>query len=839
MTTSLYAQFAKTFLFYMIFLLFVPVAFNAQQIDNKFSGSITGKLCDSINGLPIEYASISLVEEVTRKTVNGITSDDKGAFKLNNIPDGKYTVSVYFIGYKNLNISNININKSNQHINLGLLKLINNQTALNEVVVNTEQTLIENKIDKMVYNAEKDLTAQGGSASDILKKIPQISVDVNGNVDLQGNSNIRFLINGKPSSMFGNNVADVLRSIPANQIQSIEVITSPGAKYDAEGGGIINIILKKSNAKGYNGNMAITAGTRLENGALNLSARNNKIGVNAFMSGSAQLLTTTYNSLNRRSTDASTQESTLLHQNGQSDFTRDAYQGGLNADWAINPKNTITAAFNYNYLHNRTNGLMMRQISLFDAGGGLNTYDNLNVLSRNESTVTSIDYSLNYKKTFKTEGQEFEVLFTASQSDYKIAYSQSQNSILTKSILSASEGNNPGKDNQMNLALNYVQPIKKLMTFETGLKMVTNTITSQSNVFLYNNVYNDYLLNLPQSNSFIYDRKIYAAYLSVSSKLFNFLDVKAGCRIENTQTNAKYSQVDNVVISPYNTVVPSLAISRTFKEHQTIKLNYSRRISRPSYRDVNPFVNAADPKNITAGNVNLKPEYSDNIECTYSNIFKKGSSLNLIGFFRGNYQDIQPYSRYYDKLLIGDSIYQHVAVSSRENIGTEYNTGLTIASNIVVSKVFSMRSNISTFYRVIKSIYSDGSINGWMYRINVTASFQFSKTLAAELFGNFNSPRINAQGVLPTFTTYNLAIRKILFNSKGSIALTATNPFDKYVNQKTTLNGSNFSTVNLLLLPYRSFGINFTYKFGRMEFKKQKELEDANLTNPSAPGNGN
>ncbi|MEI6021295.1 MAG: TonB-dependent receptor [Bacteroidota bacterium] len=827
------------FFFFFIFLLAVPNVYNAQEKDNRFSGSISGKLCDSINGLPIEYASIGLIAEDTRKTVNGITSDDKGFFKLNNIPEGKYSVSVYFIGYKNLNISNININKFNQNINLGQIKLINNQTTLNEVEVSTEKSLIENKIDKMVYNAEKDLTAQGGSASDILRKIPQISVDVNGNVDLQGNSNIRFLINGKPSSMFGNNVADVLRSIPANQIQSIEVITSPGAKYDAEGGGIINIILKKSNAKGYNGNMALTAGSRLENGALNLSARNNNIGVNAFVSGNAQLLTTTFNSLNRNSTDQLTQAQTLLHQNGKSDFNRNAYQGGMNMDWAINTKNTITAGFNYNYLHNRSNGYMQRQISIFDAAGTLNSYDNLNVLSRNESTVTSIDYNINYKKTFKTEGQEFEVLFSSSQGNNKIAYAQSQNVVTSHSIQSGAEGSNPGKDNQMNLSLNYVQPVKKLLTIETGLKMVTNTITSQSSVYLYNNIYNDYLLNLPQSNSFTYNRKIYAAYLSLSSKLFNFLDFKAGCRIENTQTNANYSQVGSVVISPYNTVVPSLALSHMFKDHQMIKLNYSRRISRPGYRDVNPFINANDPKNITAGNVNLKPEYSDNIECTYSNIFKKGGSLNLIGFFRGNYQDIQPYSRYYDKLLIGDSIYQHVAVSMRENIGTEYNTGITIASNISVSKIFSMRSNISTFYRVIKSIYSDGSINGWMYRINLTASFQFNKTLAVELFGNFNSPRINAQGIQPTFTTYNIAIRKLFFKDNASIAFTATNPFDKFVNQKTTLNGTNFTSVNLLQLPYRSFGINFTYKFGRMEFKKQKELEDANLTNPSAPGNNN
>jgi outer membrane receptor protein involved in Fe transport len=310
-----------------------------------------------------------------------------------------------------------------------------------------------------------------------------------------------------------------------------------------------------------------------------------------------------------------------------------------------------------------------------------------------------------------------------------------------------------------------------------------------------------------------------------------------GCRYEFTQTDLSFSTLQGISIKPYSTLIPSAAISKSLKKNQSIKLNYSRRISRPSYRDLNPFINATDPKNLSTGNPALDPEYSHNGELSYTRFFDKGSSFNAAAFFRGNFQDIQPYSTYYSSFQVGDSIYKDVTVSRRANIGTEYNTGLNLFVNLKISKILSVRSNASLFQRYIYSIYKDGNIQGFMYRINATLSCQLTDLWAAEMFGNFNSPRINVQGVQPTFTTYNVALRRLSKNKKASLAITAINPFAKYVKQKTELNGSNFNSYSVLQLPYRSFGINFTYKFGKMEFKKQKQLEDENLTNPSAPGN--
>src|ERR1700730_11137796 len=217
------------------------------------------------------------------------------------------------IGYALNKTDSIIVSTEKPIVSLGTITLSSSAQTLQNVTVTSSRPIIENKIDKMVYNVERDITSQGGVATDVLRKVPQVFVDVDGNVELQGSSSIRFLINGKPSTMFGNSVADALQSIPASQIQSIEVITSPGAKYDAQGtGGIINIILKKSNVRGINGNVNVSAGTRLENGSFNLNYRHNKFGMNAYLSGNAQLRSTTLNYLSRTSTDSAHNTTTNL-----------------------------------------------------------------------------------------------------------------------------------------------------------------------------------------------------------------------------------------------------------------------------------------------------------------------------------------------------------------------------------------------------------------------------------------------------------------------------------------------------------------------------------------------
>ncbi len=805
----------------------------AQQPSTDAKGKIMGRILDSVSGQPVDYATISLLLQENDKVVNGTTTNEKGEFKLNNIADGTYKMLVYFIGYKTGAKNNIVISKSNSTVSVGDFKLVNKTTSLKEVTVSAEKNLIEMKIDKMVYNADKDLTSQGGVATDMLKKVPQVSVDVDGNVELQGNSNIRFLINGKPSSIFGNNLASVLQSIPASQIQSIEIITSPGAKYDAEGtGGIINIIMKKTTVQGINGNVSLSGGTRLENGNINLSARKGNFGVSTFFSGNAQLNSTTLNSMDRLTQYPSLQSSHLL-QDGTSQFNRSGYQTGVSFDWTIKEKNSITGSLSYNYFGNNNIGITNRQSKFQDSAGNVLS-DVTNVINAtNKSNSKTYDWSLNYKKTFEKKDRELNILYTSSYGNNYSYYNQIQKFVTPDSVFNGSYANNPGVNSQTNISVDYTHPLSENFILETGAKTVLYQISSQSDVFLLNTNSKNYDFNNSQSLSLNYGRNIYAGYLSASYKLFNFLDVKMGCRYEYTETKANFSNVGNVNINPYGMFVPSGVISHKFKNNHTIKLSYSYRIQRPDYRDINPFFNLSDPKNITTGNPNLKPELTHNIELGYNKSFEKGANINVALFYRGNRDDIQSYSRFFPTYKIGDSTYSNVTVATRENIGKEDNIGMNLFVSYPITKKINLRSNIAAFQRyIVNYLAPNSNISGFNYRANLNASYQVSNTLVIELFGNFNSPRINVQGKMPSFTTYNFAFRKQFWNKKASLALTATNPFNKYVNQKTELNGPDFTLYNVRQLPYRSFGINFTYKFGKMEFKKQKEAEDANLTRP-------
>ena len=283
----------------------------------------------------------------------------------------------------------------------------------------------------------------------------------------------------------------------------------------------------------------------------------------------------------------------------------------------------------------------------------------------------------------------------------------------------------------------------------------------------------------------------------------------------------------------YNTFVPSIFFLKKVGDDQTIKLSYSKRIERPNYGDLNPFVNTSDPKNITSGNPFLKPEIGNRYELGYSRELGATGSFVITAFYRANNHDIQPYIVYYPSLKIGDSTYTNVAVSTRQNIGLEKNVGISLFGNINFTKKLNIRTNVFVFHRhTINALDPGYNSNSFNYRTNLNASYQFTKSLAGEFFGNFNSARHEAQGRYPSFTTYSLAIRKQIWNKKGSLALTATNPFNVYVNQRTLVFGPGFSVTSLRKVPYRSFGINFTWKFGKLEFRKNKEENSINLNPP-------
>src|SRR5580693_782806 len=330
------------------FLLFALRASSQSSVNESFPGGISGTVLDSVSKQPIEYSTVSLFEEGNAKPVNGSLSNEQGKFKLGMNNTGYYDILVESIGYTSYSVHHMLIDKSSFK-NLGKILLVKKIANLQAVTVTQSQKLIENRIDKMVFNAEKDLTSQGGVATDILKKIPQVSVDVDGNVELAGSTSIRFLIDGKPSTAFGSNITDVLQSIPSSQIKSVEVITNPGAKYDAEGlGGIINIILKHSMVKGINGNISLTAASRNENASLNFNARNGNIGVNVFLNGNYRIPVNTPSVSNRMSQDTQSKTQVSLEQDGSNRFSRFGIESGFSVDYTPWKRNNFNLSFSSN-----------------------------------------------------------------------------------------------------------------------------------------------------------------------------------------------------------------------------------------------------------------------------------------------------------------------------------------------------------------------------------------------------------------------------------------------------------------------------------------------------------
>lgn len=795
-------------------------------------------MIDSSSGQPLEYATITMFLQGDKKPINGNTTNSSGQFTVKDVIEGSYKVVVEFIGYQPYTFNNVAINQQNLSVDLKTVSLVKKPGLLQTVTVTVPGKIIENRIDKIVFNAEQDLTSQGGVATDILKKVPQVSVDVDGNVELAGSSSIRFLIDGKPSSAFGNNITDVLQSIPASQIKSIEVVTNPGAKYDAQGlGGIINIILKKNTAKGINGNISMTAGTRLENGSFNFNARNANFGVTAFISGNARLKATTPSTYDRISKNASDSTTDLLHQDGTSHFSRHGIESGVGFDWTYQKKNSFSGSVNYNNFGNSGKGrINQSQVTTLDNGNG-NIIADIAAINNtgNSFNFHSVDASLNYKRTFDKEDRELEVSVNSSFGNNYAKANNNQFLLPQDSLTYGTNNLNPGKENETELKVDYTEPLTKTIILGVGSKISFNDISSTSNVFSLQSNVKTYLFDSSLSNNLQYHQKVYALYSELSFPAGKLFDAKIGGRYERTQINSFYSNALQQMSSPgYNTFVPSIFFLKKLGDNQTIKLSYSKRIERPDYGDLNPFVNTSDPKNITSGNPYLKPEIGNRYELSYSRDLGTTGSFVITAFYRANNHDIQPYIVYYPLLKVGDSTYTNVAVSTRQNIGLEKNMGISLFGNINFTKKLNIRTNIFVFHRhTINALDTGFNSNSFNYRFNLNASYQFVKSLACEFFGNFNSPRHEAQGSYPSFTTYSIAIRKQIWNKKGSVAFTATNPFNEYVSQRALLFGPGFSVTSLRKVPYRSFGINFTWKFGKLEFKKIKEENSINLNPPA------
>jgi ferric enterobactin receptor len=775
-------------------------------------GRITGKVIDSTTKAGVDFATVSLFKSGASNPFTGTSTDQQGVFSLADLPEGEYRLTADITGYRAKTIDHIVIGSKLPDVLLGNISLSNIWHSLKEVIVTAKTPVLENKIDKLVFNAAADLTSQSGVAADVLAKVPMVSVDIDGKVELQGNANVRFLINGKPANMYGSSITEALQTIPASQIKSIEVITSPGAKYNAAGtAGIINIVLKEDQTKGVNGNVNLSAGTRLENGALNLNAKTKNIGINAFFSGTDQLNSEIINTANRISYNQGMDTMTRFIQKRRSPFTRNDYESGLSLHLKISPKDELTLAggFNHHATH-ATGNTAQDQLTYLSSGNVLSDIISQRVTSLNYGEDAT-NWSLAYKKTFSKEGRELNALYTSSYLKNFTNETQVTNYPDGSYPTSGINTKNPGNDCETDISLDYSEPVIKGFTMETGVKAVLETINNSiaTDTLLING---NYINDNGQTYHYRFNRNIYAAYVSSSFTVFHdFLKGKAGIRFERTNT---HSDLPGTTIPGDNIWAPDLLVQHMLNESSSLKFAYTYRIERPDYGDLNPFLDVIDPHNISTGNPLLKNETGHKFEFGYSKNFAQNSNLYVAAFYNYNDNDIQQFTTYYRVYTTNGTIYNDVSLAKSTNIGSQTTIGLNLSGSMAVSNHLSLRSNILLLDKnnQVPGLPSKG---GFSYQVNFNADYQFNPNLIAEAFASFTSTRTDFQTVKPGSYLYTFAIKKQLLNKRASFGLTTTNPFYAYVNQYSSAYGTGFTQTNLRQKTLRSFGITLSYKFGK------------------------
>ncbi|PWS26365.1 TonB-dependent receptor [Pedobacter yonginense] len=767
------------------------------------TGRITATILDSLTKKPIDYATVSLVNAKDSKSVNGGVTDEKGKLSLQNISPDSYKLMIGFMGYKTKSVA-VTTTPAKPDVNLGTIYISSTANALADVQVQGTKAVIENKIDRMVYNAEADGTNAGGDATDVMRKVPMLSVDMNGNVQLRGGA-VRVLINGKPSGTMASSVADALKMIPAEQIKSVEVITSPSAKYDAEGsGGIINIITKKSNAQGVSGTVNTSAGTRQNNGSFNLTAKtgrlslNTAVGTNLSYAQNSRVVIVSNTQLNSGGFNNVTQD-------GFSKWSRNGLNGSLGVDYDFNAYNNISSNVKFNRFSN--------------GGPGQSEFITNGVISQNindmDMTFNNMDWNVDYKKTTKTEGEEFSISAQLSTGRTPQSFSNTfiAQGATTGNTLVAS---NTGKNNEYTAQTDYTYPFNKKTTLEVGAKGIFRNIKSQ-----FDN----------SAQDFNYNQNVGSAYGVISFDLTKKMKLKGGLRAEYTQIDFN-TQTSGIQKNDYFNLFPSVILSQALKGNATLKLSYNRRVQRPTQSYLNPFLNSSNPVSLSQGNPFLSPELSDNYELGYST-FIKGSVINASVFYRRTGGVIES-----SLTTLGN-----IPLTTYINVGTAQTYGFNIFGSYNPKPKWTLMSNFGlNTYGVTNNITGVSTGTYMNYNIFARSAYGFGKGFNFELFGVVNSPRRTYQGKTDALFFYGASFKKEVLNKKGSFGVNVLNPFNRdlhiqTVNNSVTATGSVFQSQNIYY-PLRSFGVNFSYSFGKLKFTEKKKIKNDDIKQEQQQGGG-
>jgi outer membrane receptor protein involved in Fe transport len=788
-------------------------------------GTVSGTVIDSVSKKPVDYATVSLFKAGAAAPFSGGLSDDKGAFKIANVPAGTYRVQVNYIGYNVKNIPAVVLAPGKLAINLGRIVIAPSANLLEAVQITGQQALIENKIDKLVFNAEKDVTSSGGNVTDILRKVPMVSVDMDGNVALRGSQNVRILINGKPSGALTTNAADVLKSMPSDQIKNVEVITSPSAKYDAEGSaGIINIITKKKEVSGVSGSINAGIGTRQNNESANLNFNKNKLSITANVGFNAGWPQTTYSSFESENRTLGTRSTS----NGESTSNRQFLSGSASVGYDFNDNNSFLSSFSRRGGSFKNDGTTTN--TNLSRDGALINYTAIN---RNENSMSNFDWNNDFTHKFKRAGEEISIAAQWTHGTADVDYA-TEYSAFTQN----QRAKNLGTNNEYTVQVDYVLPINKMFKVEAGAKTIIREIKSDYEFFNPNEL-GQYVLNPITSNAYDYGQDVYAGYGLLTTSLSGGYTIMAGARMESTNINGNSGNTTGGLQpfkNDYLNFIPSLIVSKSLTPTQTIKLSYSKRIQRPSLQFLNPFRNTSDPLNQNQGNPELSPEIGQTIEFNYST-FVKSSVINASVYYRKTEDIIEsvvstvPFTTIDNE---GNEVTRDVSLTTFQNVGTNNSFGTSIFGSVQLWKALTLRGNFNAFTykpQIISSLQQGEQDTYIQYNAFVSATMKLSSTLNAETFLMQNSARRTFQGTNPSFNLWVIGVKQDILKKRGTLGLNITQPFKDYKDFESNINSGPLTQRSKFSVPFRSFGLNFTYNFGKMNYGAQPPRKKRGVTN--------
>lgn len=784
------------------------ISFNisALEVKSYFSekGIVQGKVVEEVGGLAIPFASVAIYESNIEQALFTTQTDENGYFKFINLKSGSYKIKVSYVGFAILFVNEIIITEKDFDKNLGNLKLSNELSSLTEVVVTAPKPVIEFGADVITYNVGSSILAEGSTATDVLKNVPMVQVDLDGNATISGKRSTRIFINGKPSDYMTSNIADLLNVLPSDAIDKIEVMTNPPSKYSGDGEGILNIVLKKEFKVGFNGNIGVTAGLQ---GNTNANTNASYKGKNYTFSGGAAY---------RRYIGKSNSESyrtnfftdTTFYYNQFND-NRNLGNGGnvrMGFDWDINAKQTLRLSSNYNVSSNDNSaGNDFYYINEELKAVRLRNQQNLGNGNSN-NFVFNADYNLKTDTSggALTIGLTFNTNANNSYRTYNRAYAFPAN--LNPTL---QQNNNETGNDGLTFNLDYDKPVfKKRDQLEFGLAYTYRKNENDLLVENFNFSSQQYLTDKKLSNNFFYNENILGAYAAYNYRI-NGWSLKTGLRTELTNVNFDLSTGNSYNVDPYISLFPNLSLSRSFKKRYNFGATYSVRVNRPRENTLNPQVNNSDTLNISYGNPNLSPAYTHQMDFSFGAFGNKWSFTPRISYSKS----LGVIERYRMVKKNG------VSESTFENVGSNSSFSLMLNGNFKPTPKITTNASFRVFQSKYKSLLN-ASLNrdGVGFSAVVGLSMQLPYKTAFESNVNYaNLP--NSQGRSKGSINSSFGARKNFFKNKITARISTNDPFGRK-NNITFNQGDNFISQSYGTNNSSNVMLSLSYRFSKIKMNK-------------------